>query len=161
MGRLSPPEPLTAEHHTAGFDSESDSLDEWLVRRALKNETSGGSRTYVVCDGLEVVGYYAIAAGSVARAETPGRISRNQPAPVPAVILGRLAVDRNWKGRGIGRGLLKDATLRSLNVSRQIGARALLVHALDEQAAAFYRHHGFIDNPLAPATLMLGLLDQG
>ncbi len=157
MGRLIPPISLTVDHQTTGFNCGIDSLNEWLIRRALKNEFAGGSRTYVVCDGNQVVGYYAIAAGSIAREEVPGRIRRNMPDPIPALILGRLAVDHGWQGAGIGQGLLKDALARSINVSEQVGARVLIVHALNEKAEVFYHKHGFTVNLLIPNTLLLPL----
>lgn len=157
MGRLNPPVPLTGAHRTSGFDCSVDSLNEWLIRQALKNDGGGGSRTYVMCDGHQVVGYYAIAAGSVARGEAPGPIRRNMPNPIPALILGRLAVDRRFQGMGIGRGLLGDALARSINVSEQVGARVLIVHALDATAAAFYLKHGFATGLQVPNTLFLPL----
>lgn len=158
MGRLNPPISLTVDHQTTGFDCGIYSLDEWLIRRALKNEYGGGSRTYVVCDGKQVVGYYAIAAGSIARGDSPGRIKRNMPDPIPALILGRLAVDQGCQGAGIGQGLLKDALARSINVSQQIGPRVLIVHALNNKAEAFYLKHGFMVNLAISNTLLLPLL---
>jgi len=157
MGRLDSPIPLTVGHQTAGFDCGIDSLNEWLIRRALKNEYGGGSRAYVVCEDKQVVGYYAIAAGSVARGDSPGRIRRNMPDPIPALVLGRLAVDRGCQGAGIGQGLLKDALARSINVSQQIGARVLIVHALNNKAEAFYLKHGFMVNQAIPNILLLPL----
>ena len=157
MGGVSPPRPLSPDHRTTGFDCGADSLNDWLSRQALKNERRGASRTYVVCDNHQVIGYYTIAAGSITRAEAPGAIKRNMPDPIPAVILGRLAVDRRRQGRRIGSGLLKDAILRSLNVASQVGARVLVVHVLDEAATAFYRRHGFVESLLAPSTMMLPL----
>jgi len=157
MGRLSSPVSLAVDHQTTGFDCAVDSLNEWLIRRAMKNEYGGGSRTYVVCDGNQVVGYYAISAGSIARGESPGRIRRNMPDPIPALILGRLAVDRRCQGAGIGQGLLKDAVARSINVSEQVGARVLIVHALNDKAEAFYLKHGFAMILQIPNTLLLPL----
>lgn len=157
MERLNSPLSLTVDHQTAGFDCGIDSLNEWLIRRALKNEYGGGSRTYVVCNGKRVAGYYAIAAGSIAREESPGRIRRNMPDPIPALILGRLAVDQGWQGAGIGQGLLKDAIARSINVSQQIGARVLIVHALNNKAEVLYLKHGFMVNPAILNTLLLPL----
>jgi len=158
MGRLIPPTSLTVDHQTVGFDCGIDSLNEWLIRRALKNEYGGGSRTYVVCDDKQVMGYYAIAAGSVDHGDAPGRIRRNMPDPIPALILGRLAVDQGCQGAGIGQGLLKDAVARSINVSLQIGARVLIVHALNNKAEAFYLKHGFMVNSAISNTLFLPLL---
>jgi GNAT superfamily N-acetyltransferase len=144
MGRLSSPALLTKSHLICGFDCGIDSLNDWLMRFALKNQSGGSSRTYVVCDEDQVVGYYAIVAGSVARSAAPGQIRRNMPDPFPVLVLGRLAVDRRYQGSGMGQGLLKDALVRSLSVSEQVGARALIVHALNEGAEAFYLKHGFV-----------------
>jgi GNAT superfamily N-acetyltransferase len=157
MGRLSAPTRITTEHRTKGFACAADSLTEWLTRRALKNEGNGGSRTYVVCDDNQVVGFYALAAGSIARKEAAGKLKRNAPDPIPAVILGRLAVDTRWQGQGVGGALLKDAVERALNVAEHVGARVLVVHALDEEASAFYKRHGFVESVLASKTLMLPL----
>jgi GNAT superfamily N-acetyltransferase len=153
------PEPLAACHETGGFACGVPSLDDWLKKQALKNEVSGASRTYVVCESgsRNVVGFYALATGSVARKQAPGRISRQMPEPVPVAVLGRLAVDERWHGGGIGSGLLKDAVIRTMAAARNGGIRALLVHALDEQAKAFYLEHGFIESPIEPMTLMLSL----
>jgi GNAT superfamily N-acetyltransferase len=103
------------------------------------------------------VGYYAVAAGSIAREEAPGSIKRNMPDPIPAIIIGRLAVDHRYQRTGIGQGLLRDALARAMNVSEQIGARALIVHALNEQAEAFYLRHGFLTSPTGPGTSLLSL----
>jgi GNAT superfamily N-acetyltransferase len=157
MGSVNSPVPLNRDHRTTGFDCSIASLNEWLLRRALKNDYTGGSRTYVVCDGNQVVGYYAIAAGSIARGEAPGPIRRNMPDPIPALILGRLAVDHRHQGAGIGQGLLKDALARSINVSEQVGARVLVVHALNAKAEAFYLKHGFVTGLLVPNALFLSL----
>jgi GNAT superfamily N-acetyltransferase len=157
MGRLKAPILLTKNHVTLGFDCGIDSLNDWLICLALKNQFGGASRTYVVCDEDQVAGYYAIAAGSVARSAAPGQIRRNMPDPVPVLILGRLAVDRRYQGSGMGRGLLKDALVRSLNVSEQVGARALIVHALNEEAEAFYLKHGFVKGPLMADMLFLAI----
>lgn len=157
MGRLNAPTLLTKEHVTRGFDCGVDSLNDWLIRLALKNQSGGASRTYVVCDENQVAGYYAVAAGSVARSAAPGQIRRNMPDPLPVLVLGRLAVDRGYQGSGMGRGLLKDAIIRSLGVSEQVGARALIVHALNAAAEAFYLRHGFVKGPLMADMLFLSL----
>jgi len=148
MGKLTSPVSLTVDHHTAGFDCGIDSLNEWLIRRALKNEYGGSSRTYVVCQGKQVAGYYAVAAGSVAHRDAPGRIG---------LIIGRLAVDQSCQGTGVGQGLLRDAVARSINVSQQIGARVLIVHALNTKAEAFYLKHGFMKHQAISNTLLLPL----
>lgn len=115
------------------------------------------SQTRVVCDKLRVVGYYALAAGSLAHAITPRQLTRNMPKPIPAIVLGRLAVDADYQGKGIGAGLLKDATLRASAAAKDIGARALLCHAIDDAARSFYLRHGFLQSPVEDLTVMLDL----
>ena len=153
------PEHLTAQHDLAAFDSGIPALDDWLKRRALANEQAGGSRTYVVCAGGRVVGYYALATGGVADAAAPGRVRRNMPDPVPAMLLGRLAVDRAYQDRGLGAGLLRDAILRTLQAADLAGIRAILVHAISEEAKRFYGRHGFVESPVDPMTLMITVAD--
>lgn len=154
---LAAPAPLDAQHELEGFRCTEPGLEQWLKRRALRNQLDGASRTFVVRDGREVVGYYALAAGSVLHASAPGSVRRNMPEPIPVVVLGRLAVHEAWSGRGIGTGLLKDAVLRCLRLSDDLGVRALLCHALHERAKAFYLQHGFIESPLEALTVMLDL----
>jgi len=154
---LSPPEPLRPGHDLASFECGRPALDNWLRPRALRNESAGASRTYVVCDALRVVGYYCLAAGAVECARTPGRVRRNMPDPVPVMLMGRLAVDRTQQGAGLGRALLRDAILRTLQAAEIAGMRALLVHALDQDAARFYRYNGFLPSPMDPFVLMLPL----
>lgn len=158
---LRPPQPLAPEHRVGSFDSGTPALDDWLRRRALKIEHNGASRIYVVCEGDRVMGYYSLATGAVTHADAPGHVRRNLPEPVPVMVLGRLAVDRSWQGQGVGRGLLKDALLRTLWAARIAGLRALLVQAIDAEAAAFYRHHGFSPSPMDASVLMLGLKAGG
>jgi GNAT superfamily N-acetyltransferase len=152
---LCAPEKLRADHDLTEFDSGEPSLDDWLRRRALQNKEGGASRTYVVCAGQKVVGYYALAAGAVAHAEAPGRVRRNMPDPVPVMIIGRLAVHKDFQGRKIGPGLLRDAVLRTLQAADIAGVRALLVHAISERAREFYEDCGFIASPMDPMTLMI------
>lgn len=112
----------------------------------------------MVCEGgNRVVGYYALAAGAIALVAAPGRLRRNLPDPLPVVVLGRLAVHLDWEGKGALRGLLKDAVLRSLQAADLIGVRALLCHAIDDAAMSFYLAHGFVESPLSPRTVLLGL----
>ena len=151
------PEPIKAAHDLTSLDSGQPTLDAWLASRALKNERSGGSRTYVVCEEGRVIAYYCLATGSVVHGAAPGNIRRNMPDPIPVMLMGRLAVDRSHQGRGIARALVRDAIFRTLNVAEIVGTRALLVHALDDTAAAFYRHLGFVDSPVDPLALMLPL----
>lgn len=154
---LTAPEPIKVSHRLDAFFCTDASLTDWLKSKALKNHASGASRCFVVCDDGRVVGYYALAAGSVEQARTPGHIRRNMPQPIPVIVLGRLAVHRDYAGRGIGSGLLKDALLRSQNAALEIGARALLCHAIDESAKSFYLHHGFVESPTDQLTLMVRL----
>jgi predicted N-acetyltransferase YhbS len=123
---LSPPEPLTADHEIDAFASGEQTLDDWLRRRARANQASGASRTYVVCEGRRVVGYYALATGAIAQAKVPGKFRRNMPDPIPVVVLGRLAVDRNYQGRGLGRAMFRDAAKRVAKAADTIGIRARL-----------------------------------
>jgi predicted N-acetyltransferase YhbS len=156
---LTAPAPLTAQHNTTAFDCGAAALDDWLRRRAVANQASGASRTFVVCEGDKVIGYYALASGSVSIDAAPGRFRRNMPQPIPVVILARLAVDRTCQGRGIGRMLFRDAALRVLNAADAIGIRGILVHAASEDAKAFYIALGFETSPLDPMTLMVTLDD--
>ena len=158
---LSPPEKLRAEHNLSEFACGEPSLDDWLRRRALQNEESGASRTYVVCAGEHVAGYYALAVGAVAHAEAPGRIRRNMPDPVPIMIIGRLAVHKEHQGKQIGPGLLRDAILRTLQAAEIAGVRAILVHATSERARKFYEDCGFIPSPMDPMTLMITVAEAG
>lgn len=156
--QLRPPEPLSASHRLDEFDCGEAALDDWLKRRALANQSSGASRTFVVADqdGL-VRGYYAMAAGAVSHQLATSGIRRNMPDPVPVMVLGRLAVDRRMQGQHLGASLLQDAVHRAVAVSHNAGVRALLVHALHEKARQFYEHYGFQASPTHPMTLMLRL----
>jgi GNAT superfamily N-acetyltransferase len=156
---LGPPAHLSPAHDIAAFESGVPELDDWLKKRSLANEATGASRTYVVCAGGRVVGYYALATGSVGHAKAPGRIRRNMPDPVPVMILGRLAVDRAWRGRDLGRSLLRDAVLRTLQAAKIGGIRAILVHAISDEAKRFYEHYGFVASPIDPLTLMMTVAD--
>ena len=159
MTELSAPTPLLASHVTDEFDCGEPALNDWLSKRALKNENSGASRTFVVCQNNRVMGYYVLATGSVMHKQAPSKVRRNMPDPVPVMILGRLAVSKDMQSAGLGRGLLRDAILRTLGVSKQAGIKALLVHALSDAAHKFYRQCGFIESPLDPMVLMITLKD--
>jgi GNAT superfamily N-acetyltransferase len=153
------PEKLGPEHDLRCFDSGEPALDDWLRRRALPNQESGASRTYVIRAGDRVIGYYALAAGVIAQAEATGRARRNMPDPVPVMVIGRLAVDSSWQGRGLGRALLRDAVLRTMQAADIVGIRAILVHAIAEDAKRFYERCGFQPSPVDPMTLMITLRD--
>jgi GNAT superfamily N-acetyltransferase len=152
---LTAAEPLAPDHELDAFESGVPTLDDWLKRRARRNEAGGASRTFVVCAGRRVVGYYSLAAGSILHAEATGRVRRNMPDPVPVLLLGRLAVDRTWHGKGLGADLLADAVLRTIAAAEFVGVRAILVHAISEAARAFYEKHGFRASPVDPMTLMI------
>ena len=154
-GQIRPPEKLSPDHDVSQFDSGEATLDDWLRRRALQNEASGASRTYVVCIGRRVVGYYALSTGAIAHPDAPGRIKRNMPDPVPVVVLGRLAVDKSLHGQGVGTGLLRDAVLRTLQAAEIAGVRAILVHAISDPAKRFYEKYGFVASPVDPMTVMI------
>lgn len=155
LDEISQPEKLSQEHDLSTFDSGEPVLDEWLRRRALQNDVSGASRTYVVCARKRVVGYYTLAVGAVTHTEAPGRVRRNMPDPVPVMVLGRLAVDKAFQGRHIGGGLLRDAVLRTVQAAEIGGIRAILVHAISESAKRFYERYGFVASPIDPLTVMI------
>ncbi len=151
------PEPLTQAHQVDTFENPHASLVDWLRRRALGNEASRASRTFVVCHERTVAGYYALAAGAIEPEGVQGGLRRNMPRPVPAIVLGRLAVDTRYQGRGLGTDLLRDAVMRSLVASREIGARVLICHAIDGAARGFYLARGFNPSPLGERTVLLDL----
>ena len=156
--RLSAPLPLVATHILGEFACGVASLDEWLKRRALTNQVSGASRSFVVTDqDGRVLGYYAMAAGAVSHLGATSAVRRNMPDPVPVMVLARLAVDHRAQGLKLGGALLQDAVNRAVTVSQNAGVRALLVHAMHDRAKAFYEHYGFQESPLHPMTLMLRL----
>ncbi len=149
------PRPLADHHRLDAFRCADAGLARWLSQRARRNQREGASRTFVICEGDDVIGFYCLSAGSVTRAASPGRVRRNMPEPIPVIVLGRLAVHADWSGRGLGRALLKDAVVRSAAVAAEIGVRALLCHAVSPEARAFYLHHGFTESPVHPLTLLL------
>jgi ribosomal protein S18 acetylase RimI-like enzyme len=157
--RLSAPA-LLAEHHILDeFDSGVPSLDDWLLRRARANQVAGASRVFVTCDGSKVVGYYALASSAIACGDATGRMRRNMPDPIPVVVLARLAVDRGYQGQSIGRGLVRDAAKRVLAAAGEIGIRGLVVHAISEEAKAFYLGLGLLPSPTNDLTLMIPIGD--
>lgn len=153
------PEPLGPSHDIASFDCGVASLNNWLERRAAANQITGASRTFVICEGTKVAGYYALASSAVAPAAAPGRFRRNMPDPIPVVVLGRLAVATAHYGGGLGRALFQDAALRVIHAANAIGIRGMVVHALSEEARAFYLNLGMDESPLDPMTLMVTLAD--
>lgn len=151
---LTAPMPIGESHDVQGFSCGEVSLDDWLKRRARDAEGKS-ARTFVVCNGELVAGYYCLAAGGVDRDLAPKSLQRNMPSPLPVLVLGRLAVDSEYQGHGIGSALLQDAILRTFAVSQNAGTRALLVHALSDPAKQFYLSRGFVESPIDPLTVML------
>ncbi len=156
---LREPEPLADDHLTDDFVSGAPTLDAWLRRKASANQASGASRTYVLCRGHRVIGFYALAAGSVSHDLAPRKLRQNMPDPVPVIVLGRLAIDATEQGNGLGRALLRDAVLRIAAAAHEVGIAAILVHALNDRAKAFYLEAGFTDTVAEPMTLFLRIKD--
>lgn len=159
MSGYSLPRPIVEDDDTSSFDCGEPSLDDYLRKRAWANHVQGASRCFVTCRDGRVVGYYALASASIQHREVGGKIRRNMPDPIPVILLSRLAVERNEQGSGLGKGLLRDAILRSVEASEIIGVRALLVHALDDDARAFYAHFDFEPSPTDPLHLLLLMKD--
>ena len=152
---VSAPVPLTPEHDLSGFDCGEPALNAWLKSRALRNE-SRFSRTYVACEDNRVIAYYCVSAGSVERAHAPGKIRRDAPDAIPVSVIGRLAVDRDHSGRGLGADILADPLRRIAAASRTIGIAAVLVHAKNEAAKRFYLARAeFIEFPADSRVLFL------
>ena len=143
-------------HELSNFESSSPTLNDWLKKRALRNHRLNFSRVFVVCidSTSTVVAYYCLSAASIQRALLPNPLRRNAPDPIPAVVLGRLAVDRKFEGQGLGRDLVKHAVATTAIAAESVGVRVLLVKAKDQQALGFYRDIcGFIELPDTPLTL--------
>ena len=153
------PELLSAAHDVDGFDCGDEVLNNWLRRRALRNQREGSSRVWVVAQADQAVAYYASSTAVVARSEATGRAARNQPDPLPAMLLGRLAVDLRHQGEGLAAALLKHFLLTTLEVAELTGLHLALVHAKDDQASGFYRHFCFEPSPIDDLTLMLLIKD--
>ena len=151
---------LSEAHDASAFDSGEAVLDDWLRKRALQNLYSLASRTYVVCPEGEthIAGFFALAMGQILAQEASGAMRRNMPRNIHAVVLGRLAIDLTFQGRGLARALLADAAARSLKAGKEVAARLLVVHAISPAAEAFYAHHGFTRLPVESPTFALDLL---
>ncbi len=150
---------LTSGHDPSAFASNEPALDDWLRHRALNNQLVAASRTYVTCRAGSpiVAGFFALSMGQIMAGDVVGSMRRNMPAAIPAVVLGRLAVDRTAQGAGLGRALLTDAVRRALLASQGVSARLVIVHAISAGAEAFYRHHGFTRLPIEQPMLALDL----
>lgn len=160
-GALGQVEKLAASHSLDAFDCGKEPLDRFLKRFALTNQKSGSALTYVVCRGVgRVVGYYSLCVGAVEHAQAPGRIVKGLPKhPIPVMLLARLAIDRAEQGRGLGKALLKDALLRTMQAAGIAGIRALLVHAKDDEARAWYTAFEFEPSPTDAYHLFLLMKD--
>jgi GNAT superfamily N-acetyltransferase len=157
---LQGPVPLEANHDLCAFDCGTPALNEYLKKYALMNQRNLSARTYVATRGQRVGGYFTLAAGSANREETPPRVARGLARhPIPIILLARLAVDRGEQGKGVGAGLLKDALARAAQASELIGCRAVLVHAKDQGAKAFYQRFGFEPSPIDELHLYLLMKD--
>jgi GNAT superfamily N-acetyltransferase len=158
---LSKVEAISESHDVSRFDCGAhQSLNDWLKRFALANQKNESARTYVVHRNRAVVGYYSISAGSVSIEESPARIAKGLARhPIPVILLARLAVDKGEQGTGLGKALLKDALSRISQAADIVGARAVLVHAIDEQARKFYEHFDFEPSPVHELQLMLLMKD--
>jgi predicted N-acetyltransferase YhbS len=147
-------EPIAAGHDFTGFNCGRPSLNEWLSARALANHQAGYTHVRVALESGRIIGYYGIASASVVSAGVPRKLRGSQPPnPLPAILIGRFAVDLSAQSRGIGKALFRDALLRSLAVAELIAARVVVIHALDPHAAAFYARYGFIATEGDPLTL--------
>ena len=157
---LSKPQPLDAHHRLEEFDCGKPALSEWLLRHARLAQGSGSARTFIVCDGDRVVGYYSLTVGQIDTLEAPERVRRGMGQyPIPLIILARLAIDLDYQKRGLGFSLLQDAIRRAIAVAEHAGIRALLTHPLDAEAQAFYRRFGFESTPEHDRQLILLLKD--
>jgi GNAT superfamily N-acetyltransferase len=151
---------LLADHHELDeFNCGETSLDEWLKKRARANQAGGDSRVFVTCEGSRVEGYYSLSSSCVVNASAPGRFRRNMPDPIPAVLLGRLAIDKTWQGKGVGRSLFRDAAMRVSHAAQAIGIRGIVVHAISDDARKFYIALGFSVVPGESMTLVVTLQD--
>lgn len=151
------PQLLAADHIIAEFDCGQAALNDWLKRRALGNQHTGTTRTWVVTESgsREVVAFCASCTGAVLRSTAPKAIGQGQPEQVPALLLARMGVDQKHQSRGLAAALVKHFVLKAMEVSASVGVRLLLVHAKDEEAKSFYEHYGFVASPVDPLTMML------
>ncbi len=157
---LSAPLPLDANHQLEEFDCARPALNTWLLHHARQAHSSGSARTFAVCDGSRVAGYFSLTVGQIDTLEAPEPVRRGMGQhPIPVIILARLAVDIAYQGRGIGFGMLQDAIRRTLKIAEQAGIRALLTHPIDAEAEVYYRRFGFESTPVRERQLILLLKD--
>ncbi|MEQ1950720.1 GNAT family N-acetyltransferase [Mesorhizobium yinganensis] len=155
------PELLTRDHKVVGFACGRPALDTWLRDMALHNQLENYTRTFVVRNAaMEVKGYYALCAGVLFRKDAPKALARHgSPAELPVALLARLAVHNDVKGNGLGQALLAHALQSACLAARQVALRAIMVDALDEQAAELYRRHHFQETKIGPLKLVLPIAD--
>lgn len=155
---LRPPERITRDHRLEDFSCGRDSLDNYLKRRALRADAAGDAKVIVLVNReLQVIGYYTISSASVSRRIAIRKLKRNSPDPIPMALIGRLAIAANHQGQGLGRALVRDAVLRISNASEEIGIRGILLHALDDDAKAFYEKCGFRESSIDHNLMMVPL----
>lgn len=157
---VSGPEPLTVAHDVSQFACGKPSLDRWLRTHALSNQQKGFTAVLVVHEANRVIGYYGLAPTAVLPSTLPRSIRTGQPpTPVPCLLLGQLATDQNWIGKGIGTGLLKHALQRCVAAAELVGGRALIVNAVDAEAAEFWKRRGFIPSKDDAQVLLRSIAD--
>jgi GNAT superfamily N-acetyltransferase len=155
---LNAPEPISSHDEVTVFDCGVESLNHWLKTRALKNQENQASRTYVVTKANVVVAYYSLSTGAIAHFDAPKKVKHNMPDPIPVALLGRLAIDKNYYGQGLGAALLKDTVLRVNQAAQILGIKGIVVESLSKQASQFYLHHGFISFPDDELKLIMPLI---
>ena len=158
---ITAPELLSETHDLSDFDCGRPELNDWLVKKALKSQQRNNAKVYIVTDSIttKVIGYYAIAMGSVQREGAIAALRRNSPNPIPMIVLARLAVNDSYHGKGIGVGLLKDCVKRSVYAMNVVGGAGILVHAIDDSAKGFYARFGFKESTFDSMTLMARIKD--
>ena len=153
-------EKLRSDHQVEEFDCGREELNRYLIRFAWQNQLAGAAQTYVGIAGGSIAGYFTLAVGQVALDEAPVRLTKGLAKhPIPIMLLARLAVDRRWQGKGVGKALLRDAMQRTLQAAEIAGIRAFAVHAKDDEARRFYQHFDFIPSPTDPLHLFVLLKD--
>jgi predicted N-acetyltransferase YhbS len=157
MAGLTPPRPLIVGDDRDAFDCGRESLNQWFRRHAWRNQQGGLSRTSVVCDSVAgaVAGYVALSAAQIERAHLPRSAQRNRPDPIPVILLGQLAVDRRYKGKGVAKSLLLFALTTAVRLSKEIGCFGVLTHPIDDGVRDFYRRFGFEELPFDPGRSMV------
>jgi len=157
MAQIAPPRSLSQDDDRGQFDCGRDSLNAWFHRHAWHNHASGVSRTSVICDaGTKlIIGYVTLSSAQIEREFLAKAHQRNKPDPVPATLLGQLAIDNAYQGQGHARSLLLFALTAALRASREIGSLGVLTHPIDEQVREFYRRWGFEDVPFDPRRSMI------